>query len=129
ESKSESRKEGPSFNQGKLLLDATCVPSDIAYPTDINLLNEAREKLEGIIDTLHEPLAGKQRKPRTYRRKARKQYLSFSKQRRPGKEKRDQAIRQQLGYVRRNIKHVTTLASTVGLRALSNKQYRDLLII
>ncbi len=28
-------------NQGKLLLDATCAPSDIAYPTDIGLLNKS----------------------------------------------------------------------------------------
>ncbi|MBE1556824.1 hypothetical protein [Sporosarcina limicola] len=46
-------------NQGKLLLDATCAPSDITYPTDIGLLNKSREKLEKIIDTLHKPLAGK----------------------------------------------------------------------
>lgn len=74
-------------NQGKLLLDATCAPANIAYPTDLSLLNEAREKLESIIDTLHEPLVGKQRKPRTYRQRARKQYLSLSKQRRPGMKK------------------------------------------
>lgn len=42
-------------NQGVLLLDATCAPADVAYPTDLNLLNEAREKLEEIIDTLHAP--------------------------------------------------------------------------
>src|SRR5699024_4985122 len=51
----QDNQNGPSSNQGKLLLDATCVPSDIAYPTDVGLLNEAREKLEGIIDTLHAP--------------------------------------------------------------------------
>jgi transposase, IS5 family len=33
-------------NCGFLLLDATCAPSDIRYPTDLRLLNEAREKLE-----------------------------------------------------------------------------------
>ncbi|MGC8001120.1 IS5/IS1182 family transposase, partial [Salmonella enterica] len=70
-------------NRGKLLLDATCAPADIAYPTDLRLLNEAREKLEGIIDTLHEPYRGQQRKPRTYRKKARKAYLSVAKQRNP----------------------------------------------
>jgi len=32
-------------NQGSLLIGATCAPAWIAYPTDINLLNEAREKL------------------------------------------------------------------------------------
>lgn len=57
-------------NQGKLLLDATCTPADIAYPTDLGLLNEAREKLEHIIDVLHAPHRGKKKKPRTYRQKA-----------------------------------------------------------
>src|SRR5690625_3552541 len=118
-----------SLNQGKLLLDATCAPSDITYPTDVGLLNEAREKLEGIIDTLHLPLVGKQRKPRTYRRKARKQYLSLSKQRKLGMAKIRKGIHHQLGYVRRNLKHVAKLASIIGFQTLSKKQYRDLLVI
>jgi IS5 family transposase len=67
-------------NQGSLLVDATCAPADIAYPTDLNLLNEAREKLESIIDVLHRPMIGIEPKPRTYREKARKQYLVVSKQ-------------------------------------------------
>ena len=33
----------PSSNQGTLLIDATCVPADIHYPTDRSLLDEARE--------------------------------------------------------------------------------------
>jgi len=40
----------PPENKGKLLLDATCTPADIKFPTDLNLLNEAREKLEAMID-------------------------------------------------------------------------------
>ena len=43
-------------NNGKLIVDATCAPADIRYPTDISLLNEVREKSEQIIDTLFEPL-------------------------------------------------------------------------
>jgi hypothetical protein len=31
-------------NKGTLLIDATCAPADIRYPTDLSLLNEAREK-------------------------------------------------------------------------------------
>ena len=46
-------------NKGTLILDATCAPADIRYPTDLSLLNEARMKLEEIIDTLHKPLRGK----------------------------------------------------------------------
>ncbi|AWI13771.1 hypothetical protein CQJ30_17395 [Caldibacillus thermoamylovorans] len=45
-------------NHGKLVLDATCARAHISYPTDIKRLNEAREKLEYIIDVLHEPLKG-----------------------------------------------------------------------
>lgn len=127
--KPKENQKAPTSNQGKLLLDATCAPCDIAYPTDVNLLNEAREKLEGIIDTLHAPLVGLQRKPRTYRRKARKQYLALSKQRQPSTDKIRKGIHQQLGYVRRNLKHVGTLATETGLHKLSKKQYRDLLVI
>lgn len=43
-------KDGGSSNKGRLIVDATCAPADIAYPTDIGLLNEAREKTEKIID-------------------------------------------------------------------------------
>src|SRR5699024_8513498 len=116
-------------NQGKLMLDATCAPADIQYPTDLRLLNTAREKLEAMIDTLHAPFVGQQAKPRTYRKKARKQYLAVAKQRRPGIDKIRKAIHQQLGYVGRNLKHVTTLADKNGLAALSPRQYRDLLVI
>ena len=33
-------------NKGKLILDATCAPADIKYPTDLGLLNQAREHTE-----------------------------------------------------------------------------------
>lgn len=70
-----------------LLLDATCAPSDVAYPTDLGLLNEAREKLEHIIDVLHELQKGERQKPRIYRRKARKDYLAIAKQRKASAKK------------------------------------------
>lgn len=39
-------------NRGKLILDATCAPGDISYPTDLNLLNQARKQTERIIDKI-----------------------------------------------------------------------------
>lgn len=47
-----------SFNQGKLIVDATFAPADIAYPADIGLLNGAREESEQLIDKrcAHVPL-------------------------------------------------------------------------
>lgn len=41
-------------NKGTLILDATCAPADIKYPTDVALLNTALEKLERMITKLHE---------------------------------------------------------------------------
>lgn len=43
ESPEKNGKEQP--NRGNLLLDATCVPADIRFPTDLGVLNESREKL------------------------------------------------------------------------------------
>ncbi|MEK8127089.1 IS5 family transposase [Paenibacillus filicis] len=121
--------ESTQPNQGTVLVDATCAPADIAYPTDLNLLNEAREKLEAIIDALHEPVIGKAAKPRTYREKARKQFLAVSKQRRPGVKVIRKAVRRQLGYVGRNLSIIAEQAKTQPLTLLSRKAYRDLLLI
>jgi len=118
-----------SENEGSLLLDATCAPADIAYPTDVNLLNEAREKLEAIIDTLHKPVIGEVAKPRTYREKARRQYLAVSKQRRPGPKVIRKAIRRQLGFIGRDLAIIAEQAKTQPLTLLSRKAYRDLLVI
>ena len=41
-----------SENRGTLILDATCCPADIHYPTDAGLLNHARELVEKMIDRL-----------------------------------------------------------------------------
>jgi len=37
---------------GTLSIDASCTPADITYPTDLKLLNDARESTERIIDDL-----------------------------------------------------------------------------
>ena len=118
-----------SFNKGKLIVDATCTPADVAYPTDLNLLNEAREKTEAIIDTMHASLVGTQKKPRTYRQKARKDYLAVAKQKRPGNKKVRKAIGKQLCYLGRNLRNIDKMALEGLLVYLSKRQYRDLLVI
>jgi IS5 family transposase len=116
-------------NEGELLLDATCAPADIAYPTDLSLLNQAREKLENIIDILHEPERGKSAKPRTYRQRARKAYLAIAKQRRVKPRTMRKAIGKQLRFVARDLRIVTELATTGDLTRLSRRQYKELLVI
>ncbi|WP_425277196.1 IS5 family transposase [Salinispira pacifica] len=124
------KEENPEVeNNGKLLIDATCVPGDIRYPTDLSILNESREKLETIIDVLHAKRAKGATKPRTYRQKARKDFLAVIKKRRASKNKMRKAIRKQLGYIRRNLRHIEQLAAGVGLKSLSRKQYRNMLVI
>ena len=71
----------PPAPKGKLLIDATCTPAGITYPTDLKLLNEAREKTEGYIDELYGDMKSlslsEKKKPRTYRNRARKDYLTL----------------------------------------------------
>ena len=112
-----------------MLLDATCAPADIAYPTDLNLLGDAREKLEQIIDVLHAVHRGTMRKPRTYREKARRAYLVIAKQRRASKQKVRKGIGQQLRYVMRNLRTVEKLSAKTPLTTLSRMQYKNLLVI
>jgi transposase, IS5 family len=119
----------PPANQGKLIVDATCTPADVAYPTDLNLLHDAREKTEAMIDTMHAPCVGTSKKPRTYRLKARKDYLAVAKQKRPGYNKIRKAILKQLCYVRRNLRTIDKMVSEGLLKHLSKRQYRDLLVI
>jgi transposase, IS5 family len=116
-------------NQGQLIVDATCAPVDITYPTDLKLLNEAREKTEDIIDTLHKSRKGQQKKPRDHRRKARKEYLKAAKNKNLTHSKRRNAVGKQLRYVGRNLRIITQLSKEVGLHHLSKKHYRDLLVI
>jgi IS5 family transposase len=80
----ETAQENPALareNKGDLIVDATACPQDISYPTDLNLLNDAREQSENIIDILCAKirLTNKQTiKPRTYREIARKEYLKVA---------------------------------------------------
>ena len=120
---------GEPDNKGKLVLDATCVPADITYPTDLKLLNAAREKSEQIIDTLHKSRRRGHKKPRTYRNKARKVYLATAKSKRVSSNKLRKARRAQLGYLHRNLKSIDGLSQTTGLTPLSGGQYRNLLVI
>ena len=96
-----------SENRGTLILDASCAPQDIQYPTDVRLLHEARQKLEGIMDTLQ--VGRSKDKPRHYRERANKEYNRFSRNRRPTKEQIRTALRKQLQYVSRDLRLVSEM--------------------
>ena len=118
-------------NQGKLIVDATCAPADIRYPTDVSLLNEAREKTEELIDELHAPLVGRAARPRTYRIKARRAFVAFVRQKKPSRKTIRRATRQQLAFLRRNLKQIELLldnSQALPLAGLSRRLYRNLLV-
>ncbi len=92
-------------NRGTLKVDATVADQEIKFPTDAGLLNASREKLEMIIDLLFTKEIDIQ-KPRTYRRKAKNEFLNFSKKKRKGKNVIRKAIKTQLQYVRRDLEIV-----------------------
>lgn len=119
--------EGPE-NKGQLILDATCAPADIRYPTDLGLLNDARVKTEQIIDKLYAHAPEGMKKPRTYRKNARKDFLNVTKLRmKPAKTLR-KGLRKQLGYLGRNLKSIEALAAEVSLSVLSKQLYGKLLV-
>lgn len=125
----EEKDEGENQNRGKLLIDATCAPADIKYPTDIGILNEAREKTEKIIDSLYKKTKKKGKKPRTYRIRARKDYLKLSKKRRPSRKERRKGIKKQIQYIQRNLAHIEKLREDEEVAKLSKKDEKILLII
>ena len=92
---------GTGGNSGTMIVDATCAPSNIRYPQDVSLLNEARENAEALLDVLHDPADGK--KPRTYRKRARKDYLKYTRCRKHTAKMTRKAIGKQLAYLRRDL--------------------------
>ncbi len=116
---------GPT-HKGELLLDATVSPQDIAYPTDLKLLNDGREISEKIIDFLHAP---GEKKPRTYRQKARKEFLHVAQNKNPRIKTVRKAIGKQLRYLKRNIFHINGMLDRFGVFPLPKKLHRQFWVI
>lgn len=118
----------PSKNAGKLIVDATACPQDIRYPTDLDLLNDARAKSEELIDYLYCPaLHGI--KPRTYREIARTVYLRTAQKKNKTRKELRNAIKRQLNFLRRNIKSLHKLLGSYSVIPLDKHQYKYLLVI
>lgn len=115
------RKPKPEVtHEGSLSIDATAIPVNITYPTDLKLLNQVREKTEKIIDACHEQ-SQEAEKPRTYREEARTEYLKYAKAKRLTDNKRRTSLRKQLQYIRRNIEAIETRVQS-GIYTLNEDQ-------
>jgi plasmid stabilization system protein ParE len=108
-----------------LVVDASCAPQNIRYPQDLSLLNEAREKLEKMVDKLHKP--NEEKKPRTYRKKARKDFLSIAKKRKKSRKQIRKAIGKQIRYIRRDLGIIDSYYAKG--RELASKSQEELEVI
>ncbi len=127
--KDDTTKDDTSKNDvggGTLVIDATCTPADVRFPTDISLLNEARENSEHIIDTLWDIGEKKGIKPRTYRNNARQDFLLAARSKMLAPKRRRELTSKQLNYIRRNLKTIKQFANRDKLSAA---EFRNLLII
>ena len=113
-------------NEGTLILDATCAPQNIAYPQDINLLNEARENLESIIDQICDEYNFY--KPRMYREKVRKAYLALAKCRKRTGNRIRKAIGQQLRFISRDLGYIDMFVLYNDV-VLNDKQKKRLFVL
>lgn len=95
---------GQSGNSGTMIVDATCAPSNIRSPQDVSLLNESMENAEKLLDILHDPADGK--KPRTYRKCARKDYLKYVRCHKHTAKMTRKAIGKQLSYLKRDLEAI-----------------------
>ena len=102
-----------------MLVDATVFPEEIKYPNDVGLLNDVREWLVRNIKRLGKAIG---KKYRTYCRRARKEYLNFSKKRTKTKKVIQKAKKQMLQYVRRNIEQLREAIEVVRAEGQRVKQ-------
>ena len=116
--------EGAAKNRGTLILDATCCPADIHYPTDVGLLNHARELVEKMIDLLYSAARD------LYPEKPRKRYLAYTKKRAHTVRETRMMLHGNLQYIQRDIGYIEKMvAHGVPLSLLGDELYRKLLVI
>lgn len=116
-------------HKGTLLMDATAAPQDIAFPTDLNLLNDARQKSEEIIDILYGQTVDIPKKPRTYRENARELYLKVAQKRRRTHKEIRKAVGQQLRFLKRNLKTVDKLLDSFDTFPLDARLHKYLMVL
>ena len=122
--------ESQPDNKGAMQLDATVADQKIKYPNDVDLLNTGREETDRLIDIL----CGEYElpRPRTYRKVARMQYLNFAKKKNKAFKQIRKARKQQLQFLKRNLKRLDEVIQYVQQQNNSLRlpfEHRDLRIL
>jgi transposase, IS5 family len=118
----------PVTHKGRVLFDATACPQDIAYPTDLGLLSEAREKSQELIDVIYKK-ALHFKKPRTYRKEARKQFLKIAQKKSKSRQEIRKGVGKQLRYLARNLKSIDKLLDKCAVFPLDHREQKYLMVI
>ena len=100
----------PLKRGNKVIIDTTCVPIDIRYPTDIRLLERCRREVLLLIRKAK--AFGVAASYRTYARVAKKVYTVFAKLSKPKAKTRQKTHKQMIQFVRRNWNHLADLRQT-----------------
>lgn len=114
-------------HKGELLIDATVCPQNISYPTDLDLLNTSREKLEGMIQFLVDKL--EEKPPRIYKVKARREYLKVAQSKKKTFKTVRSAIKKQLNYISRDLSYIKSYLEKCTTIPFDRKTYKDFLVI
>lgn len=116
--------------KGMLIIDATCAPADITYPTDLKVINQAREATERIIDDLHQPEVGTCRRPRTHRKLGRQAFVNATKSKKLTRRARRVAAGRLLRFLHRNLRIIAARVASGqwDLRVLKKEWYKKLLV-
>lgn len=99
----QSLKRAKLLKGRKLILDTTVVPSNIAYPTDVSLLEKMRQKALKYLEVAKQSGA---KTYRTYKRVAQKVYVQYQKIRHHTVKSRKKVQKKLLQFSRRNVKQL-----------------------
>ena len=117
-------KRKPLVKKGKLIVDTTCVPADILYPTDVRLLERCRREVLRLMQKAKD--FGLKLSYRTYSRVARKIFVTFSKISKPKPKTRKNVHKKMIQFVRRNLKQLQDLreksTQELGPQATTSKR-------
>lgn len=104
-------------------------PQNITYPTDLKLLNAAREKSEELIDILYNSLLHGDTKPRTYREMARKYFLNTARKKGKTNKVIYKANGRQLRFLRRDLAHIEMLLKAYVIFPLKPQEQKYLMVL
>ncbi|MCM8797783.1 MAG: IS5 family transposase [Candidatus Omnitrophica bacterium] len=98
----------------KLICDTTVIPSNIAYPTDISLLEKIRQRTVRYLDEARQ-FGG--RHFRTYKRIAKKAYIQYQKIRHHTIQSRRRTQKKLLQFSRRNVSQLKEVVKEISQAA------------